>query len=197
MRWHLYTCQAFFNRNSDLVVVSVSALDNTTFKHHLQVGVADLKSKKWVGDFTVEPQRAFVPISVAGFLKESNSVVVTGALPGAAVDGTQHGSFASLLYDATGKQLVPTPTTRTNLGPSDGLSQAIPGPTLPTTGCGVFPAYYTQPLILNSRLAQSYLLPSSGMMRRRLSSTPPAMLPKELICGCSLRPLQPLMRVQF
>jgi len=119
MRWHLYTCQAFFNRDSNLVAVSVSVLDYTTFKHRLQIAVADLNSKKWIGDFTVEPQRAFVPLALAGFLEGSNSMVVTGALPGPAVDGTQHGSFASLLYDATGRQLVPMPATRAHLGPSD------------------------------------------------------------------------------
>ena len=74
MGWRLYTCQAFFNRDSDLVAVSVSDLDHTTFKHQLQIAVADLNSKKWIADFTVEPQQAFVPLALAGFLEMTISL---------------------------------------------------------------------------------------------------------------------------
>lgn len=116
----LNSCQAAFNHSSGLVAVSVFRGASPDIQYGLQIGVADLRTSKWVGDFDVERQPAFVPLAMAGFLGESNSVVVTGALPGKNVIGVQQGSFASLLFDTSGRQVVSAPAVRTDLGPTDG-----------------------------------------------------------------------------
>jgi hypothetical protein len=94
-----------------LVAVSVAT------DARLQIGVADLRNSKWVGDFDVEKQPEFLPFGLAGFLEGSNSIVVTGALPRKGLLGVQQGSFATLLFDTSGRQLVSAPVVRTDLGP--------------------------------------------------------------------------------
>jgi len=115
----LSMCQVAFNRSGDLIAVSVAT------SARLQIGVADLRNSKWVGDFDVEKQPEFSPVALAGFLERGNSVVVTGALPAKGSVGIQAGSFATLLFDTTGRQLVSAPAVRTGLGPSDGLDGPI------------------------------------------------------------------------
>lgn len=110
----LSTCQVALNRSGDLI--SVSAATGA----RLHIGVADLRNSKWIGDFDVEKQPEFSPVALAGFLEGGNSVVVTGALPATGVLGAQNGSFATLLFDTSGRQLVSGPAVRTDLGPADG-----------------------------------------------------------------------------
>ena len=57
-------------------------------------------------------ESGFYSPSLAGFLEGTGSLAVTGEPPTKDGRGMQHGSFATLLFDSTGKQLVPVPTTR-------------------------------------------------------------------------------------
>ena len=109
------TCQVAFNRSGDLIAASVAT------GGRLQIGVADLRNSKWVGDFDVEKQPDFSPVALAGFLQGGDSIVVTGALPRKGLV-VQYGSFATLLFDTSGRQLVSAPALRTDLGPSDGTT---------------------------------------------------------------------------
>lgn len=120
MRTRLYRCQVFFNSASNLVVVCVAPGGFPAFQDHLQIAVADLRSLKWVGDFTVGPQPGFVPLALAGFFERTNRLVVTGGPPGHAVTGIQNSLFASLLVDPSGKELVAIPAIRAGLGRSHG-----------------------------------------------------------------------------
>ena len=105
------TCKVYSDRNSGLVAVGIES--PSVFPGQLQVAVADLKTLTWVGDWGVGRESGFYP-SLAGFLEGTTSPAVTGELISKTAygDGVRHGSFATLLFDPTGKQLTATPVTR-------------------------------------------------------------------------------------
>ncbi len=106
-----YVCHTYVDRKGDLVAVGIAS--RFPAEGHLQVTVADLKTLTWIGDWVVARESGFSSPSLAGFFEETTSLAVTGEPSRSDGRGIQHGSFASLLFDPTGKQLMPMPTTRT------------------------------------------------------------------------------------
>jgi hypothetical protein len=104
-----YGCEAYFDQMSDLVAIGV---DNGLFDGQLQIVVANLKTFNWVGVWAVERKSGFFSPRLAGFLEATTSLAVVGNPPSADGRGIQHGSLATLLFDPTGKQLMPAPTMR-------------------------------------------------------------------------------------
>ncbi len=106
------TCKDYFDRNSGLVAVGIES--PRAAPGQLQVAVADLKTLTWIGDWGVGRESGMYP-SLAGFLDGTISLAVTGQMIAKTAygDGVQWGSFATLLFDPTGKQLTVTPVTRT------------------------------------------------------------------------------------
>lgn len=90
-------CDVYFDREGDLVAVGI---DN------LQVGVADVKTMKWVGDWD-EANAGFASPSLAGFLEGTTSLVVAGEPPAEGGKGVHWGLYATALFDPSGKQLTP------------------------------------------------------------------------------------------
>lgn len=114
-------CGLFINRARDLVAVGVVQAIGHPKSPPLQVVIAELKSAKVVADFTVEPSVGFLPTSVAGFLEDTNNIVVTGRITGQ--EGVRQRTIrvASLLFDTAGKQLSSTPVNR-EASPSDAFN---------------------------------------------------------------------------
>jgi hypothetical protein len=75
-----WTCAVYFNHQSDVVALAVGSQFGKHEVAHLQVGVAELKTATWIGNFGVEPQLDFVPLSLAGFLEDTNSLVISGTI---------------------------------------------------------------------------------------------------------------------
>jgi hypothetical protein len=105
-----YLCNAYVDLNGGLVAVGISRRFSNSGQ--LQVAVANLKSLTWIGEWTVARESGFYSPSLAGFLEGTNSLAVAGEPSARDHRGIQHGSFATLLFDPTGKQLMPVPTTR-------------------------------------------------------------------------------------
>lgn len=91
------TCDAYFDREGDLVAISI---DN------LQVGVADVKMMKWIGDWD-EANAGIAAPSLAGFLEGTTSLIVGGEPPPEDGKGIHWGLYATALFDPSGKQLMP------------------------------------------------------------------------------------------
>lgn len=92
-------CDTYFDREGELVAISI---DN------LQVGVADVKTLKWIGDWD-EANAGFASPSLDGFLEGTTSLVVVGE-PSAEDGKGIHwglGLYATALFDPSGKQLMP------------------------------------------------------------------------------------------
>ena len=92
------SCDAYFDRAADLIAIGVGR----------QVGVADVKTMKWVGDWDIlelmpESHRS----SLAGFLEGTTSLVVVGEPLAEGGKGTHWGLLAVALFDPSGKQLMP------------------------------------------------------------------------------------------
>jgi hypothetical protein len=104
-----YVCNIYVDRKGDLVAVGIAG--RFPAEGQLQVTVADLKTLTWIGDWVVVRESGFYSPSLAGFFEETTSLAVTGE-PSTSDGRIQHGSFATLLFDPTGKQLTPMPTTR-------------------------------------------------------------------------------------
>jgi hypothetical protein len=102
------TCKDYFDRNSGLVAVGIG---RRFVEDQLEVAVADLKTLTWIGDWGIGLESGFHP-SLAGFLEETTSIAVTGEPVSKDGRGFGHGSYATLLFDPTGKQLMPTPQIR-------------------------------------------------------------------------------------
>ena len=91
-------CDAYFDRAGDLIAISIG---------HRQVGVADVKTMKWVGDWAVEANVGIASPSLAGFLEATTSLVVVGEPPAEDGKGVHWGLLAIALFDPSGKQLAP------------------------------------------------------------------------------------------
>lgn len=92
------TCDAYFDHDGDLIAIGV---DN------LQVGVADLKTMKWVGDWVVQADIGIASPSLLGFLEGTTSLVVGGEAPAEGGKGIHWGLYAATIYDPDGKQSMP------------------------------------------------------------------------------------------
>ena len=106
-----YLCDTYTDRRGDLVAVGIAS--RLPPKGQLQVAVADLKSLTWTGNWVIGRESGLYSPSLAGFLEETTSLAVTGEPSRSDGRGIQHGSFATLLFDPTGKKLMQIPTTRT------------------------------------------------------------------------------------
>ncbi len=106
-----WTCSVHFSYQSDVVALGVGSSFGRPELTHLQVGIADMKTAKWIGDFGVEPQLDFLPVSLAGFLGDTTSLVIEGRIRSDG-GGERIGLFASVQFSPLGKQLSPTPTLR-------------------------------------------------------------------------------------
>jgi hypothetical protein len=102
------TCKDYFDGNSGLVAVGIT---RRSVDDQLQVAVLDLKTLTWIGDWGIGLESGFHP-SLAGFLEETTSIAVTGEPVSEDGRGYGHGSYATLLFDPTGKQVTPMPQTR-------------------------------------------------------------------------------------
>lgn len=110
MRWRVHDCFVFFNHRSDLLAAGITTGFPTVLK--LQVAVLDLKTLSWLSDFGVEQSTGpNGEIELAGFLKDTDSIVVTEARHGNAT-----GSVSTLLFDSSGKQLTAQPIVHSWLG---------------------------------------------------------------------------------
>lgn len=90
-------CDAYFDREGDLVAIGVGR----------QVGVADVKAMRWVGDWGVEATAGIASPSLAGFLEGTTSLVVAGEPPTEDGKGIHWGLYATALFDPSGNQLMP------------------------------------------------------------------------------------------
>lgn len=106
-----YECDSYVDPKGELVAVGIASRLPT--KDQLQVAVANLKTLTWIGDWVVGPEFGFYSPSLAGFFDGTTSLAVSGEPSRSDGRGIKHGSFATLLFDPTGKQLMPMPTTRT------------------------------------------------------------------------------------
>jgi hypothetical protein len=105
----IWTCSIYFNENSDVVALGVGS----TFGQvaHLQIAVAELKTAAWIGDFGLGPQPDFLPVSLAGFLEDTNTLIVAGKSKN--TRGAEQESLpASVQFSLHGEQLSLTPTVR-------------------------------------------------------------------------------------
>jgi hypothetical protein len=105
-----YACDSYVDLKSELVALGIASRFPT--KGQLQVAVADLKTLTWIGNWVVGPESGFYSPSLAGFFDGTASLAVSGERAKKDGGGIEHGSFATLLFDPTGKQLKPMPTTR-------------------------------------------------------------------------------------
>jgi hypothetical protein len=105
-----YLCDTYFDLKGGLVAVGIARRFSNNGQ--LQIAVADPKALAWIGNWTVPRESGFYSPSLAGFLEGTNSLAVSGEPSARDHRGIQHGSFATLLFDPTGKQLMPVPTTR-------------------------------------------------------------------------------------
>ncbi|MGI9101662.1 MAG: hypothetical protein ACR2IF_04370 [Terriglobales bacterium] len=123
-------CSAYSSHDDELVAVGIgsysaqprlalgSAYGAQRFTR-LQVAVADVRQAKWISNFDVDPRPDFVPASLAGFLGDTEQIVVAGVhiRTGEQVVG----SFASLLFNATGNRISATPVVRNPATTTDNL----------------------------------------------------------------------------
>lgn len=106
-----YRCNTYVDPAGGMVAVGITR--RFPPNDRLQIAVADLKARTWIGNWEVVGRESgFYSPSLAGFLEGTGSLAVTGEPPATNGRGMQHGSFATLLFDSTGKQLVPVPITR-------------------------------------------------------------------------------------
>jgi len=90
-------CDVYFDREGDLVAIGI---DN------LQVGIADVKTMEWIGDWD-EANAGIASPSFAGFIEGTNSLVVAGEPPAEDSKGIHWGLYATAVFDPSGKQLTP------------------------------------------------------------------------------------------
>lgn len=106
----IWTCRIYFNHNSDFVALGISSTVGEPKVTHLQVGVAELKTPAWIGDYGVEPQPDFLPVSLAGFLEDTNTLIVAGKSKNTR-GAKQENLPASVQFSLHG-ELSSTPTSR-------------------------------------------------------------------------------------
>jgi hypothetical protein len=109
-------CEAYFNERSDLIAIGVNG---GLVGGPLQIAVANLKAFDWLGEWGIEPQSGLLSPNLAGFLEGTTSLVVEGEPSAENGSGTQHGVLAILLFDPTGKELMPRLPTRSYSGQTD------------------------------------------------------------------------------
>jgi hypothetical protein len=107
----MWTCRIYFNHDSDFVAVGIGSTFGQPEVTHVQVGVAELKTAAWIGDFGVGPQPDFLPVSFAGFLEDTNTLIVAGKTKHTG-GAEQENLPASLRFSLHGEQLSSTPTSR-------------------------------------------------------------------------------------
>lgn len=107
----VWTCAIYFNHQSDLVSLGISSKFGQPEVTHLQMGVAELNTPKWIGDFGVKPQLDFLPLSLAGFLEDTNSLIIAGKINSRG-GVEKEGLPASVQLSALGEQLSSTPSVR-------------------------------------------------------------------------------------
>jgi len=106
-----WTCAIYFNHQSDVVALAVGSKFGQPEVTHFQVGTADLKTAKWIASFSAEPKLNFFPLSLAGFLGDTNSLVISGTITGKG--GTEQGDLpASLELSVFGEPLSSEPIAR-------------------------------------------------------------------------------------
>ncbi len=106
-----WTCTIYFNHSSDFVAFGISSRFGQPEVTHLQMGVAELKTAAWIGDFDVGPQLDFLPVLLAGFLEETNTLIVAGRIKNRR-GAEQESLRASVQFSPHGEQLSSTPTVR-------------------------------------------------------------------------------------
>jgi hypothetical protein len=106
-----WTCAIHFNHQSDVVALGIGSKFGQPEVTRLQVGVADLKTAEWIGDFGVEDQLDFLPVSLAGFLEDTNSLIIYGKINNKGRVEQKY-LFASVQFSPRGEQLSSTPTER-------------------------------------------------------------------------------------
>lgn len=101
-------CHAVFDSNVNLLAVAVGRAFDA--KQNLKIFIADTQTSKWLTSFSVEPQAGLSgPLWLAGFLDDSESLVVKGS--GEKV-GTARTSVGAILLDSSGKMLDTKPFER-------------------------------------------------------------------------------------
>lgn len=112
VRRRLTGCEVYFSQFGDLVALEVSSRLGKPEAEHLQIGVANMATGKWISDFGIEPRSGFVPSSLAGFLEDTTSLVVVGTLL-SEENGTGQGRRVTIqLFSPTGEPLNPVPVPR-------------------------------------------------------------------------------------
>jgi hypothetical protein len=108
---HFYSCVIYIDGPGDLAAVGIKSGITGS---QLQVAVADLKALKWIGDWGIPIHSGFASPSLAGFLEETDSLVVAGEPPMQTQygQGTHWGLLTTALFDPSGKQLNPPRTQR-------------------------------------------------------------------------------------
>src|SRR5260370_20021366 len=107
----IWSCRIYFSRNSDFVALGISSTFGRPEVTHLQVGVAELRTAAWVGDFGVGANPDFLPVLLAGFLEDKHKLIVSGKSINTRGD-EQESLPASVQFSLHGEQLSSTPTSR-------------------------------------------------------------------------------------
>jgi hypothetical protein len=163
-----YPCNTYVDSAGGMVAVGI--IRPFPPNGRLQIAVADLKALTWIGNWVVGSESGFYSPSLAGFLEATGSIAVTGEPPGTSGRGIQHGSFATLLFDPTGKQLMLAPTTRVYAQETDLFPNT---PMRAITGCGLSVPIPSPNPILASRSLLLVLLRLLEMSWSQLGSLRP------------------------
>jgi len=111
------TCSVHFSRRSEIVALGVISSPEPPGAKNVRVSTVDLKTAKWIGDFSVDPRSDFLPDSLAGFLGDADLLVITGTANHK--DRAARGEVATMQFSLTGDQLSATPIIRRPVETSD------------------------------------------------------------------------------
>lgn len=115
-------CRTVFNHKANLLAVGVRKQFDTT--HSLRILIANTESPKWVANFSVEPQAGLqAPLSLVGFLEETESLVVEGSAEKTA--NAIATTVGTILVDTSGKALSAAPFERTLEGRPPSFADAV------------------------------------------------------------------------
>ena len=116
-------CRAVFDRKGNLLAVAVRKQFDTT--QSLRIVVVNTEAPKRFASFGVEPRAGFqAPLSLVGFLDDTESMVVEGSAE-KAVNAATTTSVSTILVETSGKVLSIAPFERTLEGRPQSFSDAI------------------------------------------------------------------------
>jgi hypothetical protein len=98
-----FRCEVYFDRSNTYAAVGINSVSGQPQAAHLQVGVANLKAVKWIGDWVLDPEPGFLSPSLAGFLEGASSLIVLA--PENNVRAGQTGAITIQLFSPTGALL--------------------------------------------------------------------------------------------